>query len=55
MMVLNQDSRSESSQLKIFIGSYSDLGEKIYPYGDRTGVMYASWKSLLKEAVKAEQ
>lgn len=54
IMVLNRDPRSESSQLKIFVGTYSNLREKSYPYGSKPEVVYASWKSPLKGDMKAE-
>ena len=53
-LVLNWDLGSESSQLKIFIGTYSNLREKSYPYGSKSEVVYVSWKSPLKAALKAE-
>ena len=32
----------------------TDTGEKVSPYGGKPGVMYASWKSLLKATMKAK-
>ena len=54
IVVLNQDPRSESSQLKIFIGAYSDLEENNSLYGGQPRAMHAFCKSLLQAAMKAE-
>ena len=48
MMILGfQNPRYEDSQLKIFLGTYSNLREKSSPCGGKPGVMYASWNSPL--------
>lgn len=52
--ILNQDSTSESMQLKYSLALNFELGEKSSPHEGIPRVMYASWKSQFKAAMKAK-